>query len=159
MIVTGDDNCYSLSRLQVYMWTVVVALGFAAVSFATGQFATIPRNLALLMGINLGAAVAATAITTGKDAAAQARGAAPSAPAASTAPSFVRDIFFETGVPASLDLPRAQMFLWTLVTIVTYVVLFLQKFPPSTELPDVPNGMLALMGVSQGAYLGGKAAK
>ena len=61
IVVTGDDNCYSLSRLQVYLWTVVVAICFGAFSFATGQFAAIPQTLYLLMGVNLGAAVASTA--------------------------------------------------------------------------------------------------
>ncbi len=174
MIVTGDDNRYSLSRLQVYLWTIVVAIGFAAVSFATGQFATIPTNLALLIGVNLGAAVASTAITTAKETAAQTASVAnvvppiapPVSPAAPLAvPNFIRDIFFEAGVPASLDLPRTQMFFWTLVTIVTYVVLFVRHFPPAPvsdgfpSMPDVPTGMLALMGVSQGAYLGAKAAR
>src|SRR5205823_736706 len=140
----------------------------------TGQFAAIPQTLYLLMGVNLGAAVASTAITTVKASAAQMGAAAnvvpPIAPPAKptptvTPPNFVRDIFFEAGIPGSLDLPRTQMFLWTIVTIVTYLVLFGRHFHPAPVvdgfplMPDVPTGMLALMGVSQGAYLGAKAAR
>jgi hypothetical protein len=163
VVVTGDDNRYSLSRLQAYLWTIVVALAFAGVTVGTGQFATVPRNLVLLMGVNLGAAVAATAITTSQ--AGKPRPAGSPAPPNPARPSFVRDLFFESGLPGSLDLPRTQMFLWTIVMLATYVVLFLQAFPavaPShgaAELLDVPSGMLALMGVSQATYLGAKAAR
>lgn len=172
IIVTGDDNCYSLSRLQVYLWTIVIAVGFSAMTFATGTFATIPSNLWLLMGVNLGAAVAATAITANKASSAQAASAttivsplpAPPPPVPAQRPSFLRDIFYESGIAPSLDLPRTQMFLWTVITLVTYVVLFVTKFPAldvsnATALLDVPTGMLALMGISQGAYLGAKAAR
>src|SRR5215467_3132538 len=37
LIVTGDDNHYSLSRLQVYLWTVVAIVGFAAITVASGS--------------------------------------------------------------------------------------------------------------------------
>lgn len=172
MIVTGDDNRYSLSRLQVYLWTVVVVVGFSALTLATGRFATIPGNVLLLLGVNLGAAVAATAITTAKNGRAQTATLAtivpplpaPPAPAPpATPPKFFRDIFCESGMPGSLDLPRAQMFLWTVITLITYVTLFIRGFAPTLNgapvLPDVPTEMVLLMGVSQGAYLGAKAAK
>lgn len=169
IVVTGDDNSYSLSRLQVYLWTLVVAIGFAATTLATGQFATIPNNLAILMGVNLGAAVASTAITTAKANGAQQAAVAnivpPIAPPPPPAvpmrpPNFVRDIFYESGVVASLDLPRTQMFFWTIVTLITYIALFVTNFPVGAPvMPEVPIGMVALMGISHGAYLGAKAAR
>src|SRR2546425_2503005 len=63
IIVTADDNRYSLSRFQVYFWTIIVILGFAALSIAKGQFAGIPLNLAVLMGVSLSSAVVATALS------------------------------------------------------------------------------------------------
>src|SRR5689334_11770037 len=106
LIVTADDNCYSLSRLQVYVWTVITAVSFGAVSFASGQFAEIPPNLVLLMGVSMASSVAASAITATK-----AAGPAEVEPA----PNFVRDIFFDGAPTPSLDLPRAQMFAWTVI--------------------------------------------
>lgn len=155
LIVTGDDNRYSLSRFQVYLWTVISAVAFGAASFASGKFADIPANLYLLMGVNVASSVAATAITTVKGGA---------QPRPGGRPSFARDLFFESGAAGSLDLPRTQMFIWTMISAVTYVVLFAKQFPgvPGADgrlvLPDVPTGMLALMGISQGTYLGAKAA-
>lgn len=97
---------------------------------------------------------AATAISTAKSDATPppAAGAADIAP---REPQFFRDIFLEPGVAGSLDLPRTQMFLWTLISVVTYVTLFVAGFPRFDDKPntllEVPVGMLALMGLSQGA--------
>ena len=66
LLVTGDDNRYSLSRFQVYVWTALVIIVFGALTFARFRFADFPPNLLLLMGVNLASAVAATAITTAK---------------------------------------------------------------------------------------------
>src|SRR5262245_607609 len=66
IIVTADDDKYSLSRFQVYVWTVIVLIAFGASSVAWRSFADVPTNLWMLMGISLGSAVAATAITTTK---------------------------------------------------------------------------------------------
>ena len=176
MIVTGDDNKYSLSRLQVYLWTVVVIVTFAALSMATGRFAEVPMNLALLMSVTLGSAVAATALSPGGGAPAAPeppgkvvppvpkRG--PEAPKMPPAPRFIRDLFFTSAAPGNLDLPRTQMFMWTLVILATWIVLFVKTFPhvstdagaSATALPDIPTGLLTLMGVSNVAYLGAKKA-
>jgi len=162
LLVTGDDNRYSLSRFQVYVWTAVVIIAFGAMTFSRFRFADFPPNLLLLIGVNLASAVAATAITTAK--------AAPPPAAAGQGPNFFRDIFLESNaVVPSLDLPRTQMFAWTLISLVTYIVIFIRYFPPAEVLvngvpkaplmPDVPQGLVALMGLSNGAYLGVKAAK
>jgi len=166
LIVTREDNRYSLSRIQVYLWTVAVALTYAAAAYATGQFVNVPERLALLLGLNVTSAVASTAIYSSQENKMQAAGAPTSeSVAARRRPNFVEDVFFEHDGPASLDLPRTQMFLWTIITLGTFVVAVLRNFPTIAStasggpiLPEVPLGMVALMGISQGAYLGAKAA-
>jgi hypothetical protein len=157
LIVTGDDNRYSLSRFQSYLWTIAIAITFGALSIGTMTFADVPGNLILLMGISLGTSVVSTAIVSAQS------GSAPLSRA--TRPSFVRDVFFESSTPGSLDLPRVQAFFWTVAALIIYLARFhqlLQQIEPTAagpvSLPDVPNGMVALMGVSQGTYLGAKAA-
>ncbi len=171
IFVTGDDNRYSLSRFQMWLWTVVVVIGFTALSFATGKFAAVPQNPLLLMGLNGVSAVASTAINTRKTPAGAVDPGSPAnvwpppprtGPAARRAlapASFVRDIFFNPSVPGDLDLPRTQMFVWTVLLLLTWVVLFLKSFPKfdSNGLPGIPGELVGLMGVSQGAYLGMKA--
>ena len=166
LVVTREDNRYSISRLQVYLWTVAAVISYAAVATATHRFVAVPQNLALLLGVNLGAAVSSTAIYTAQESKRQASGAPAERPGrAERVPSFARDIFFESDQPTSLDLPRTQMFLWTVVTLATYAIIMVWTFPAiaapangSPSLPDIPLGMVGLMGISQITYLGAKAA-
>jgi hypothetical protein len=148
LIVTSEDNRYSLSRFQMYVWTVWVVIAFAQVAFATLTFPVVPENLAILMGINGTTTVISTAITDiGKLKLAK--------PAEQ--PVFFRDIFLDAS--GTLDLPRTQMFIWTIVILVTHMVIFWKGFLAGRpNLPEVSGGLLILMGVSQGAYLGVKAA-
>jgi hypothetical protein len=80
------------------------------------------------------------------------------------------DIFNEDGKPA---VTRFQMFVWTFISIIAYFIIFGSTLysmlqPPdllmvtnveNLAIPDVHNTLLALMGISQGAYVAGKMAK
>jgi uncharacterized membrane protein YfcA len=148
LIITSEDERYSLSRLQMYLWTVVVVIGYAAVFLSMFKASDIPQNLYLLMGVNLAASVTSTAIATRNGV---------KKPVGK--PDFVKDIFFESE-KSSLDLPRTQMFIWTIVSLCYFAIMLIQKFvKPGVEpsLPDIPTGLVVLMGVSHGAYLGAKA--
>ena len=164
LVVTGDDEKYSLSRLQLYLWFLVIITSYTAICFAKGTLILLSDGLNLLLGINAAAAVAATALTTIPSTATvqtpSAASAIPAAPAPATvtaaAPNFVRDIFFEK--PGSLDLPRTQMFAWTVVLILGFILVVVKSFKEGKpELPEVPPSLAALMGISHGAYLGPKA--
>jgi len=179
LVITCEDDSYSLSRLQMYLWTVAIVTGywavFAATFAATGIIPQIPDSLYMLIGVNFANAVAATAIDTYKstppDDTQQAQTAATQQPeqpvqpqqpaaavvAAKTPPDFIMDIFFDS--PSSLDLPRTQMFIWTVVSLGVYVIALVNSFASAPGLPNIPAGLVALMGISNGAYLGAKAAK
>jgi hypothetical protein len=178
LVVTCEDESYSLSRLQMYIWTVAIVTGFCAVFVAIPGIPNIPDTLYMLVGVNFANAVASTAINTYKTTPPQApppaqvlqdqvqqpmilqqqplQQAVPAQPPKST-PNFVQDIFFES--PDSLDLPRTQMFIWTLVSLGVFVVSVVSSFSSTPKLPDIGLGLVALMGISNGAYLGAKAAK
>jgi hypothetical protein len=51
-----------------------------------------------------------------------------------------------------LDVTRVQMLLFTLVTA-TFVAI---KVMTSYEIPDIPDGFLILMGISNGVYVSSK---
>jgi hypothetical protein len=145
LIVTSEDNCYSLSRFQIYIWTVWVVIAFVAIAFYSCSFPAIPNNLAILMGINGLTTVLSTSISNQKKTIIR-----------QSSPSFYRDIFLDQ--KGTLDLPRTQMFIWTIVILVTYIYIFLHHYySGNPSLPDVDSGLLILMGVSNGAYLGVKA--
>ena len=145
LIVTSEDNCYSLSRFQIYIWTVWVVIAFVAMAFYYCSFPTIPNNLAILMGINGLTTVLSTSISNRKKTITR-----------QSSPSFYRDIFLDQN--GTLDLPRTQMFIWTIVILTTHIYIFWHHYySGSPSLPDVDSGLLILMGVSNGAYLGVKA--
>lgn len=150
LIITSEDENYSLSRLQMYLWTVVVVIGFAAVFLSNLKFPKIYDNLYLLMGVNLAASVTSTAIFYGK------KNGVKMPP---DQPDFVKDIFFGSK-KISLDLPRTQMFAWTIVSLCFFAIMLIKSFVDGKpELPDIPFGLVVLMGVSHGAYIGTKAAE
>lgn len=170
LVITCEDESYSLSRLQMYLWTVVIVVGYFAVFCSTPGIPVIPESLYILMGINFANSVASTAINNIKSpflpatapaamqgAVSQAPVAPAPLPAASTPPDFTKDIFFES--QGSLDLPRTQMFIWTVVSLGVFVVMLVNSFGNAPKLPDITTGLVALMGISNGAYLGAKAAK
>jgi hypothetical protein len=147
LIITSEDENYSISRFQMYLWTVVVVIGFAAVFVSTFGYPEIPQNLYLLMGVNLAASVTSTGVFFAKN----------GVKITPDSPDFVKDIFFESK-KISLDLPRTQMFVWTIVSLCYFAIRLIQSFVNGTpSLPDIPTGLVVLMGVSHGAYLGTKA--
>lgn len=164
LVITCDDESYSLSRLQIYLWTLVVIIAFFAIFGATHTWPVIPPTLYILMGLNVASSVASSAIYTAYE-------PAPSAnPQPKTDPNFIHDIFFESN--GSLDLPRTQMFAWTVILLGAFMLMVLLNFKHAGNaktvkdaielmktMPDIPEGLVALMGISQGAYLGTKAAK
>lgn len=149
LIITCEDDSYSLSRIQMYLWTVAIVVGYWAVFVAAPGIPAVPDSLYMLMGVNFANAVAATAITTYKT--------PTPAVAAKTPPDFLKYVFFDA--PDSLDLPRTQMFIWTVVSLGVYVIALANSFKGTPTLPAIPQNLVVLMGISNGAYLGAKAAK
>ncbi|MEO5818162.1 MAG: hypothetical protein ABIT20_23030 [Gemmatimonadaceae bacterium] len=72
------------------------------------------------------------------------------------------DLFRDDRNPAALALTKFQMFGWTVIAVVMYVFTCWRIFgrpdaPYLQSLPDVDASLVILMGVSQAAYLAGKA--
>ena len=143
LIITSEDNCYSLSRLQIFVWMAWGVVAFVQAAFQSRSMPRIPANVAVLLGINGLTAALSTAITR------------PRKLQKRIAPSFVRDIFLDSN--GTLDLARTQMFIWTGVVLLTHMITFWLN--PGHGIPNVDSGLLVLMGVSHGAYLGVKAAE
>lgn len=156
LIVTSQDNSYSLSRLQIYIWTVVVLAAMAAVWGARGKLPETLEsihNLCILMGLNVATAVSSTAIYYQKER----NGQAPTK-RSDKEPDFWSDIFFEA--PGSLDLPRTQMFAWTVVSVLIFGVQVARSVAgDEPRIEDLSPLLVAFMGISNGAYVGTAAAK
>jgi hypothetical protein len=166
----NDDKAYSLSLLQMWLWTLVIAGSYFVlvckiflVSHLTGCTIQIAENLLWLMGISAGSAAGAGSLRQYRVyqralAGRQAHQPAPPTPkihAEPPAPAWWS--YFTDGT--DLSLPRVQMALWTVIAIVAYVLAcaeMLTTVPAAGNiynLPNVDTQLLTLMGVSHVAYV------
>ena len=150
--VDVDTQTYSLSKLQFYIWGLAVISGYIYLTMARSlvqgafEFAAIPDNLPLLMGISVGTSVASLGVTS----LAGNKGAGDIGPMPS-------DLITSGGVVAP---ERLLHLLWTIIGGLSFVFFAFSIAPDAIDsLPAVPNGFLALMGVSAAGYVGGKVAR
>jgi hypothetical protein len=150
-LLDTDSNTYSLSKAQFYLWTFVAMFGYAFLTLAKwlvqGKFemANIPENLPGIIFISAGTATLAMGMG----------GVRPKGSGATT-PSL-GDFTTSGGVVAP---DRVQFLVWTIVGIVAFIGLLIQAEPGMlNELPKIPEGFLALMGIASAGYLGGKLAR
>ena len=159
-LVEGADGRPSTSKLQWFLWTVVVVFSYMAVYAARVQkghfevITEIPANILIAMGLSLGTMTAAKGITVqyvakGKvvkdkvDPKRDTKDAGLS--------SVVRDD------DKYLDLSKIQMMAWTLVAIGVYLIRVVHEIGLDLPaLPDIDAALMVLMGLGQGAYLGKK---
>lgn len=152
-LLDADTNSYSLSKFQTFSWLTIIVFTYIYVLFCritiqgvTTSWPEFPGSLAGMFGLSLGAMVASTAVSDSKGN----KGAGPADP------SFAD--FFSTGGVVAAD--RFQFFLWTLVGFFGYLSLLWFNDPGKLSIvPPVPDGLLYLMGVSAGGYVGGKLAR
>jgi hypothetical protein len=164
-----EQRAYSLSRCQMAGWTVLAVLAYLFVWFLTGQYnATVPASVVTLMGISLSTYGLASAVDINKSktnagkaqvlavaAAAGGPGAPTLAQVASVAQraqvtpteNFVADLATSS---EGASLHRLQMIIWTLALMVVFVVTVWKTL----AMPDFDSTLLALMGISSGAYVG-----
>lgn len=74
-------------------------------------------------------------------------------------PSYeLSDLFRDDKNPVALDLMKFQMFGWTALALLIYIIFFVKQLAPTiTALPTVDPSIVVLTGVSQAGYLAGKA--
>ena len=133
----------SLSNLQILLWTLLVLYAFCFVWAANGILLDISLGVLVLLGIS-GATSVLSRTADKFDASADNRPIA-------AAPQW-RDLVM--GNDGNFDLLRFQMLGFTLFTL-TYAFISVIR---SEGLPDIPQNLYLLMGISNGAYLGGKIA-
>ena len=161
-LIEGADGHPSTSKLQWFLWTVVVLFSYVvlyAAQAANGNFdpiINVPDNLLIAMGISSFSMVAAKGITVSQVQSGQI--VKPQAtPGTATLGSVLKD---DAGYP---DLSKIQILAWTFIAIVVFLVqIFNAVRTPSTAtpyalvLPDIGSSLMILMGLGHGAYLGKK---
>jgi hypothetical protein len=159
------DGRLSLAMVQMALWTYAVGFIVLYELFVRLDAADIPASLIVLMTASLlTAGVSATLngpAAPGEAAQPDVVVGTPPAPPPAPEPEHkpirtrLLELFTLPTDPADgskLSLSRAQMLFWTAVII----MMFVSKSLLSEELWDVPWALVALMGVSQLGYLGGK---
>lgn len=182
-IYEGADGNASTSKLQWFLWTVVIIFAYVVVYAARlykgdlEAIDSIPQNLLIAMGFSITSMIAAKGITvaqvtSGQRAAAQPgsgaqtpdttpQGTVPAAASGTTATGGVfRD---DSGAP---DLSKIQIMAWTLIAIGTYLIRLIEQVNVAAglpagpgfnlDLPDIDEALMVLMGLGHGAYIGKK---
>jgi hypothetical protein len=153
LIYEGEDGRPSTSKLQWFLWTVVIIFAYVAVYAARGMLepiTEIPRNVLLAMGFSVTTMAVSKGITTSFIA--NGRLFKTNAPSGGSP----RGIFLDDhGFP---DLSKIQMMAWTFIAIGVYLVNLsrILNAHPIEKLPDIDSALMVLMGLGQGAYLGKK---
>jgi hypothetical protein len=185
-VVIGKDKRPSTSKLQFFLWTIVIL--FTAIVFCSVKLqkdillwnGNIPSNLLLAMGFSIITATAAKGITTSYINTGQLnKTEANSSSDASIAKSNdtragMKTVEERTGSWDAVfkdddgypDLSKMQMLAWTFIAIGIYLVTVLKVVrmivapnavdPGSIGFPDIDPALMVLMGLGQGAYLGKK---
>lgn len=159
-LVVGADGRPSTSKLQLTVWTMVIAFAYAAVFTARAMkgsyqpISDIPANVLLVLGFSATTMATAKGITVtyvndGK--------VDKSSGPAQGLGALVRD---DSG---STDLSKVQMLTWTGIAAVLYLYIVSRRIHATIAggattqgLPDIDGALMVLMGLSQGAYLGKK---
>lgn len=164
--ISSSDDFPSLANLQLFMWSIVIVFSFFAVymvrvlgGFYDPPAGILPENILKIMGISAIVPAASLGLNNYK------HPKVPNAPSLSQSEDSWSSILLEAD---SSSITRLQMFMWTWIGILIYVIavfgsLYALTLPTSTtllnqvKLPDVDSTLLALMGISQGAFVAGKA--
>src|SRR6185295_9844507 len=155
-VVCGADGRPSTSKLQFWLWTIVVLFSYVALYAARVQdhkydpITEIPANLLIAMGFTIVTATAAKGITTSF-----VQNGDLVKPPASPQTSGASQVLKEDD--GSLDLSKIQMLAWTVIGLGVYLILLNHNLRTAPyALPNIDSALMVLMGLGQGAYLGKK---
>jgi hypothetical protein len=151
-IFDPETNSYSLSKFQLLLFSITFLFGYLYVFFTTllvqwkFTLPDVPQNIAGLLGLSGGTAIAAAGLTAARGS----KGAGLQHPTGA-------DLISSGGVVVG---ERFQFFVWVIVACTGFVMLLISEDPAKvTGFPQIPDGLLYVMGVSAAGYLGGKATR
>jgi hypothetical protein len=151
-IFDPETNSYSLSKFQLLVFSATFIFGYVYVLLSRWlvqwQFSLpdVPSTIAGLLGISGGTTIASTGLTASRGP----KGAGLQQPTGA-------DLISTGGVVVP---ERFQFFVWTIVACGSFVALLIGQDPAKvSNFPELPAGLLYVMGISAAGYLGGKSAR
>ena len=144
-----DDDRWSVTNIQVILWTGVILGSYLALSLSAGSFlANIPTNTLVLVGIASGT-LAFTTITNGLQ-------NTPPEPSKGK-DEFMGGFLAAEGAPEKASLVKMQMFAWNIIAILLFVTFVGSSLYNGTyALPDVGATVSTILAVSNGAHVATK---
>ena len=136
--LSTNNGRYSLSNVQIFMWSVLVLFSMFYVWLAIGKVILISSGILIMLGISGGTLVASRAVETLGGMAPQPRHT-----------PVLSDLVSKDG---SFDIPRFQMLAFTVFAWIYALVTVLR----SEGLPEIPESLYLLMGISSATYVGSK---
>lgn len=171
-ILIDSREKFSLSRFQLIIWTWLVSASLLAMGVYKGAMSLdIPSELWVLMGVSVGSSAGAAVVKSLKEKKEpdQARVSFRSLRANRRGLNHVnlsgdeaKFIDLVSGEEIldyrQIDVSKVQLFVFTVVAWLIYAVSIWKSGADNSGLPDVSEGMVALMGVSHSGYLFSKSA-
>lgn len=148
--IATKDGFASLSQFQILLWTFLVGAAAIYVMALSGNLIGVTPGTLILLGI-AGATTLLARIPPAGSGSAQDDAAASQPAAAGRTPKW-SDLIVVDGAQQEIDVTRVQMLIFTMVSAV-FVGL---KVLTSYEIPEIPEGFLLLMGISNGVYITGR---
>lgn len=152
MVVDKATSSYSLSKLQLYLWLLAGIATYLYLLFARAliqndwTFIDVPPSVVSVTLI----AVSTSVLSSGVKSANGGQGSGPFTPTLAD--------FITSGGDVAPE--RVQQLLWTLIGAPLFVVLAYRCDPATiSNVQNVPNEFLQLMGVSSAGYVGGMIAR
>jgi hypothetical protein len=147
LLYDDSTQTYSLSKAQFYWWLVIIAFAYAFLFVGRGVTAgkwEFPPLNGLLGTMAISTLTVLGAIITSNVRGQKGSGAVHPAPS---------DLIMHGGVIAP---ERVQQLLWTVLAGLALLWIVFSTYTSEATLPDIPQELLLLMGLSSAAYVGGK---
>jgi hypothetical protein len=151
-ILIDNRNRYSLNRLQITGWSLLIISSFVALFLSSYTVPAISQTLLGLMGISVSSTVTAGAVKANKDV-----GGAmiQMSNDSDNKRRFMQVLLEEEGSESGLvSVTKFQNLIFTFVLWILYIVLFVKSDPKT--LPEFPAEALWLIGISHVGYVSWK---
>lgn len=154
-LVNGKDGRWSTSKTSAVLWTYAVWFAFLAILLHTNgegiKHAILKQQYLVLLGVPIATAVVAKGLTQSKVESGKVVTKGPDGTETSVTAGVGQLVADDTGQPALLDF---QYFGFNLLLLAYFFVRFLGH--EAAGLPDLPDSLVALTGVSAAGYVAKK---
>ena len=170
-VIANKDGYASLTQFQILLWTLVIGAGITYVMAITGSLIDVPLQELALLGI-AGFSALSAAYASKRDQAAQQvapqsqqgqpavpqvqapQVAAPQPAAPNNAAATQREPKWSDLVVwnETIDITRVQMLVFTVLAAAFVAI----KICDESTIPAIPDGIILLMGLTNGVYVGGR---